>query len=234
MIDIHTHLLFGVDDGCKTLEDSIKMIESALSYGITDIILTPHYSYLRKYTANRRKAEENFLILKGVIKHRGIKMNLYLGSEIDETDDIFDFLENKECNTMNDTKYVLIDFGMKKCNIDDYCYELIVNGFIPIIAHPERYSYVKDISEYKKWRETGALIQINAGSIFNKHSAQTKKMARLACKLRLVDFVASDAHTDPVRFANLIKAYHHGSKKSDKENIEKIFFSNQKKIISNI
>ena len=231
MIDIHTHLLFGVDDGCKTLEDSVKMIESAISYGITDIILTPHYSYLRKYTASSQKVEENFSLLKAVIKHRGIKMNLFLGSEIDETEDIFDFLEKHECHTMNDTKYVLIDFGMKKCNIDDYCYELIVKGYTPIIAHPERYRYITDINDYKKWRKTGALIQINAGSIFNKHSAQTKKMAKLACKLRLVDFIASDTHMDPKRFEYLKKAYQYGLKKSDKENLEKIFFSNQKKII---
>jgi len=233
MIDIHTHLLFGVDDGCRTLEDSIEMIEAAVSHEITEIILTPHYSYLRKYTKNKKIIEDNFIILKDEVKKRNINMNLYLGSEIDETDDIFDFLENQKCHTMNNTKYVLIDFGMKKCNIDEYCYELIVKGYKPIIAHPERYRYITDINEYRKWKKTGALIQINANNIFNSNSSQTKKMARLACKNRLVDFIASDAHKDPKRFEYLQKAYLYGLKKSDKENIDKLFFSNSKKIIMN-
>ena len=165
MIDIHTHLLFGVDDGCKTIEDSIMMIESAILYGVTDIILTPHYSYQRKYTASKEVINTNFLILKDELEKRNLKMNLYLGSEIDQTKDIFHFLENEECLTLNNTKYVLVDFGMKKCDIDDYCYELIVKGYKPIIAHPERYRYISDIKEYKKWKKTGALIQINASSI---------------------------------------------------------------------
>ena len=231
MIDIHTHLLFGVDDGCKTLEDSVKMIESAFSNGITDIILTPHYSYLRKYTASIKETEDKYLLLKATLKERDIKVNLYLGSEIDQTSDIFDFLENKKCHTMNDSKFVLIDFGMQKCcSIDDYCYELIVKGYTPIIAHPERYRYITDIKEYKKWKKTGALIQINATSIYHPKSPQAKKMAKLALKNKLVDFIASDTHSNPKNFTYLKKAYQYGLNNIDNKYVKDIFITNSKAI----
>ena len=230
MIDIHTHLLFGVDDGCKTIEDSVKMIESAFSNGITDIILTPHYSYLRKYTVNMETMNTNYLVLKEELKKRKIKMNLYLGSEIDQTNDIFDFLENKKCHTLNDTKYILVDFGMQKCRIDDYCYELVVKGYTPIIAHPERYRYVTDISDYKKWRSTGALIQVNAGSFYSAKDSQTKKMAKLALKHKLIDFIASDTHMNGKRFYYLKKIHQYVISKYGNKYADKVFIDNPKRL----
>ena len=228
MIDIHSHVLFGVDDGCSTIEESVEMIESAFYYGVTDIILTPHYSYKRKFTSSKTILNRNFKALKEVLNKKNIEVNLYLGSEIDETDDIHEFLKNEECNTMNDTKYVLIDFGMRKCDIDDYCYELIVRGYTPIIAHPERYQYVDDINIYKKWKKTGALIQINANNIFHAQNFQIKKMAKLALKNKLVDFIASDAHKNPNSFEYLEKAHEYMNKKNDKKYSDQVLNLNPK------
>jgi len=225
MIDIHSHILFGVDDGCKTIEDSIMMIESAVKYGFTDLILTPHFSYLRKYTSDFSIIEEKLSLLKDKVKSLGIDVNLFLGREIDETKDIVDLIKNGTAQTMNDTKHVLIDFGVKSCDIDEYCYDLVINGYIPIIAHPERYKYVTDIKEYKKWKKTGALIQINSSSLISPTNSRIKKMAKLAMKNKLVDFVASDAHTNPKSFEYSLKAYQKCLKNEKREYVDKIFKS---------
>ncbi len=223
MIDIHSHILFGVDDGCKTIEDSIKMIESAVQNGINELILTPHFSYMRKFTVEIATIQEKFDSLIAKVDLLGIKVKLYLGREIDETDKIIKLLEDGTCQVMNGTRYILIDFGMNKCDIDEFVYDLVINGYIPIIAHPERYKYVKDIKEYVKWKKTGALIQINASSLMHPSSLHMKRMTKSAIKNKLVDFVASDAHRDPKSFKYVAKAYQKCLKMTDKEYANKIF-----------
>ena len=104
---------------------------------------------------------------------------------------------------MNNTKYVLVDFGMKRVYIDDYLYELIIRGYTPIIAHPERYNYIKSYSEYHKWKKTGALIQINATSINKSKNKRTKKNVLYLLKNNLVDFIASDCHRVSDNFDSL-------------------------------
>ena len=197
MIDIHNHILFGVDDGCKTIEDSIQMIEKAISVGVTEMILTPHYAPLRGYVVSNKIIDANFSTLKQEVEKLQLPIKLHLGREIDEVDDIDILLSSGKVKTMNKTKYVLLDFGMKKADIDEYCYELIINGYIPIIAHPERYNYVASHNEYHRWKKTGALIQINSTSINKTKNKSTKKNVMYLLKNNLVDFVASDCHRLP-------------------------------------
>lgn len=205
MIDIHCHVLYGVDDGCKTLDDSLRQIKKAISVGVTKLILTPHYAPLRGYVSSKETLEANFTILKEAVQD--LPIELYLGREVDKIDTIDLLLEENKIQTMNSTKYVLVDFGMDKYDIDEYCYELIINGYIPIIAHPERYNYISDVKTYHKWKKTGALIQINAVSLFHPKSKTVKKRARYLLKEGLVDFVASDAHNNPESFEYLKKAF---------------------------
>ncbi len=207
MIDIHCHLIFGVDDGCQTIEDSLNQIKKAISVGVTDIILTSHYAPLRGYMVQHEEINEKFKELKTLTKKLKLPVNLYLGREIDKTDNINELLKNNEVQTMNGTNYVLVDFGMDKYDIDEYCYELVINGYKPIIAHPERYNYIDDPKLYKKWKKTGALIQINAVSLFHSKSKTIKKRAKYMLKEGLVDFIASDAHSNPNSYEHLEKAF---------------------------
>lgn len=216
MIDMHSHILYGVDDGCKTIEDSIKMINKALSVGVTDIILTPHYAPLRGYVASFDEVNDRFIELKEKIIELGIKINLFLGREIDRIDDIGRLLSQKVVHPINHTKFVLIDFGMEKTDIDEYCYEIILHGYIPIIAHPERYNYIKNENEYKKWKKTGALIQINASSLVHTKSKNTKKVAKFLLKNNLVDFIGSDVHNNEASYDYFKQAFRLISKKATK------------------
>ena len=206
MIDMHCHILYGVDDGCQTLDDSLRMIRKAISVGVTDMILTSHYAPMRGYVKTPLEIEERFHELKREVEKANLSIRLYLGREIDRIDHIEALLKEKKIRTMNHTQYVLVDFGMEKCDIDEYCYELIINGYTPIIAHPERYNYISDFKDYHTWVKTGALLQVNASSLFHTKSKKTKKNALYMMKHNLVSFIGSDAHSNEASYDYLKKA----------------------------
>lgn len=206
MIDMHNHVLFGVDDGCKTLDESLQMIEQAISVGVTDLIMTPHYAPLRGYVATNEIIENHFQQVVQAAKEHDLSIRLYLGREIDEVKHIEELLDNDKIKPMNHTKYVLVDFGMNKTDIDEYVYEMIINGYQPIIAHPERYNYISDSADFHKWKKTGALLQINASSLFHPKNKQVKKHAGYLLKHGLVDMVGSDCHRNPQNYNDFAKA----------------------------
>jgi len=207
MIDMHNHVLFGVDDGCKTIEESIQMITKAVHVGVTDLICTPHYAPLRGYVASWEVITNNFNQLQQKVQELQLPIHLYLGREIDEIKNIDELLKNKTIQTINNTKFVLVDFGMNKTDIDEYCYELIIHGYTPIIAHPERYNYVSDTKEFHKWRKTGALLQINASSLFHPKNKQVKKQVDYLLKNGLVDLIGSDCHRNDKNYEDFEKTY---------------------------
>lgn len=193
MIDIHCHLIPNVDDGSKSLEESIELIKKAISIGVTDIILTSHYGSQRGYISTHEEVVDGYNLLVEETQKLNLRINLYLGREIDATEDVESLLKTKTVETLNNTKYVLIDFGMEKADIDDICYDLVIAGYKPVIAHPERYRYTK-ISDFVKWKKTGALIQMNATSLFHNSSKEVKKKAKYLLKYNLIDILASDTH----------------------------------------
>lgn len=204
---MHSHILYGVDDGCKTIIDSIRMIRKAIDVGVTDIILTPHYAPLRGYVISFDEVNAKFIKLKAKVNELGLKINLFLGREIDQIADIGRLLNEKVIHSINETKFILIDFGMEKADIDECCYEIIVSGYTPIIAHPERYNYITNENDYKQWKKTGALIQINASSLIHTKSKNTKKVAKFLLKNKLIDFIGSDVHKNEASYDYFKQAY---------------------------
>jgi protein-tyrosine phosphatase len=203
MIDIHNHILFGLDDGCKTIDESLMMLSKAVEAGVKELILTPHYGPLRGYVKSHDFAWRTFEELQSAVTKQRIPLRLHLGREIDEIDDLTDLLNQNKLETLAKTKYVLLDFGMKKTDVDEYIYELVISGYKPIIAHPERYTYVDNFKDFNKWRQTGALLQLNASSMFHPKNKDEKKKTKYLLKHGLVDLVASDAHRNPKRFTDL-------------------------------
>lgn len=183
MIDIHTHIL-PVDDGAKDFNDSLELINQEIKEGIKTVVLTPHMNYLYNDVDKIKEAYE-------VLKAHNLNINLLLGSEIRYYDNMVSDLNKGLLLTINNTKYVLVEFSLKnKDNITDGIYELIVSGYKPIVAHIERYSYLtkEEIIEIKRM---GALIQVNAKSFEKK---DYKKVLHFLLKNNYVDFVASDCH----------------------------------------
>lgn len=227
MIDLHTHILPGIDDGSDNLQTSINMVKHAVSQGVTDIFFTPHYRDL--FNPSVEEINQAYDNLKNELNVQGITVNTYLGQEIFVDKEIKTLLKENKVLTLNGTKYVLIEFDLNHRNdIASMVYEVKIAGYIPIVAHLERYYYsTMDIA--REIKGYGALIQVNAGSIVGRHKSDYKKMVKGLFKEGLVDFVASDVHSS--RENMLLESYNYVSKKFGKEIANAVYNENAKKII---
>ena len=196
MIDIHTHILYDTDDGAKTLEDSIKILTNAAKNNVTDIVLTPHYIRNTKYNLSIKEKTKRLNNLQKELKKRGININLYLGNEVLIEKDLISLY--KEISTINNSRYILIEFPLNQKNIylDELLEEINSLKLVPIIAHPERYlSYYKDYNLFIKLHEKGCLFQGNISSLYNKFGSKSNRMLKDLLKLNLIDIMASDIHS---------------------------------------
>ena len=110
--DLHSHLLYGIDDGCKTIEESLSLLKKMSAAGVKDIIITPHYIENSKYVFNNESKEKLFTILKNEVKFEKIDVNLYLGNEVFYTDHFVELIESGEVQTLNNSKYLLFELPM--------------------------------------------------------------------------------------------------------------------------
>ncbi len=196
MIDIHSHVLPFVDDGSTTLKASLEMIKTEVEYGVTDLFLTPHFMKTRNYLSTYENNLKVFEDFKKEVQRAGYKINLHLGNEIYYTIDSMRFLKNKMIKSMGDSKFVLVEFSMSEAEEDiaDAIHNLKAAGYIPIVAHPERYSYLTNIDDYELIKKMGAYIQLNAHSIVGKYGPSIQKLCMKLIRIGLVDFIASDVH----------------------------------------
>lgn len=224
MIDIHTHVLPFVDDGSETLESSIDMIKTAVAHGVTDMILTPHFR--APFLMAKEKLQENFSAFKEEVKSRGIDVNLYLGQEIRITDKFNELFQKEKVITINGSKFVLVEFSFgRPKDIAEIVYELVRLGYIPIVAHLERYFYV-DVSTALDIKRAGGLIQVNSSSIIGKNGFKIKRKVKRFFLRGLVDFVASDIHEN--RKYYMENAYKKIAKKFGEDVAENVFNLNAK------
>ncbi len=232
MKDIHSHILWGIDDGARTLDESIKILDDLYKKGVTDIILTPHYIKGTKYNIGNRDKFNLFVELKKKYN----KINLYLGNEVYVDEDIVDLLKNGEVATLNNSAYLLMELPMNSeiKDLDSIIYDLMRNGIIPIIAHPERYLYVqKDITYLDKFIDMGVLFQGNYESLFGKYGKNSEKTLKKLLKKNYISFLGSDIHREnhsnhtELVYKKLLKII------KDKEKIENLIDKNIEKVINN-
>ncbi|MDD4781952.1 MAG: hypothetical protein PHT02_15305 [Tissierellia bacterium] len=235
MIDIHSHILFGVDDGAKTIEESINIIKEVINKGVTHIILTPHYN--NKYVKiDSSKVIQNYNVLKEQVTKENLNINIFLGNEIFFDSNYYEILEQGEFNTLAYSKYILIEFNVFDIpkNIAEMCYETNVKGYIPIIAHVERYNILyKNIELLKDILNERALLQINASTIVNKEDKESYRFCNYLLKHELVSFVASDIHNLSNRSFYLDEAFKIVSKSYGDAYANKIFKENALKVLAN-
>ena len=236
MRDIHSHIMYGIDDGASTKEESLSILKKAYDEGITDIVLTPHYINKSKYDCNNKKKQKILNELKKELKKDNIDINLYLGNEVMIDRDIIKLIKKDEVATINKSKYILVEFPMNSEEKDsiNIMFELIRKGYLPILAHPERYSYVRKHPEkIDKYIEMGVLLQGNYLSLFGKYGKEAKKFLKKLLKQRKITILASDIHKERNKYR--IKRL---KRKlmwliRDKDYIEKILDTNFIKIIKN-
>jgi len=233
--DIHCHILFGVDDGSKDREQSLRMIDIAYQEGIRAIILTPHYN--RRYFDN--SIEDVTKVYEDLCQEAGAKypdMKLYLGNEIYYTEHTLEKLESKEILTMAGGSYILVEFSnyVELTKLNHAVTKLVQYGYKPVIAHVERYECLMKKPDYiETLTEMGAYIQVNAGSVIGKSGSKAKKMVRRLLKEQQVHFVATDAHRDDSRAPHISKCKNYIEKKYGYEYMEELFVHNPECIINN-
>ena len=227
MVDLHTHILYGVDDGAQTIEEAFSMLEIAASIGIHTICLTPHVSSYRKYVKSSDLWLERYHVLKDYIQKRELNIKLYLGSEVDEDDDILNKV--KQGFTLGDTNYILIDFMMRKTDVSEVIYALNVLGFKVIVAHPERVEQLEyeDLVQLKK---EGAILQVSSSHLVGLGKSRAQKIAKKLLKNDLIDLISSDAH-DINDILTMKQAYQFVQKKKGIETANKLFIDHPLKII---
>ena len=167
------------------------------SVGFDNVILTPHYIADSEYSANNEDKIERLKILKEEVKKQKIDINLYLGNEIFISDHIIEDIKKGNIYTLNNSKYLLFElpFHNQIINLSDIVYEMKVAGFIPILAHPERYTYFQD--NYKlvdALKEEGLLFQSNFASITGFYHKGSMKLLKYMLKKGYVDYFGTDIH----------------------------------------
>ena len=228
MVDIHSHLLPDVDDGCPSYENSLELIKKVSVQGVTDVVLTPHHR--REYNATPQELQEKFSILSDKIKQSGLNVRVYLGQEIFIEKDYKSLLLNDKVLSMNGGKFVLVEFAFEySCDIINTVYELKMMGYEPIVAHVERYGYA-DITTVEQIKEEGGYVQVNAQSIVQNCPLKQKKFIKQLFKNNLVDFVASDMHSE--RKYLMAKAFNKVQRWCGKKVANAVFNENAKKIIT--
>lgn len=196
MIDMHSHILPGIDDGSRDSEETYKMLMEAYDAGFTKVISTSHY-YLGYYEENENTRKSYIDDINKNLLEINYNIQICVGSEIFITNDIINLLKEQKASSINGTKYVLFEtaFGVEPQNLKDVIYSLMSNNYIPIIAHPERYSYVqKNPNMLLELIDLGVLFQSNFGSVIGQYGKEAKKTVKLLLKNNYIHFLGTDAH----------------------------------------
>lgn len=233
MIDIHTHLLFGVDDGPATKEESLEMLKHAKAQGIDAMILTPHYRH-GMFSYPVEKVAANFKEIYPEAKAIGVQ--LYLGTEYHVNSMLIENLQTGRCRSLANTPYVLAEYShdTQFSYIMASVRDLLRNGYIPIVAHVERYMCMYDLDNVDALKDVGAMIQVNADAILGIDGFRVKSYTKKLLKYGYVDFVGSDSHGMKKRINNLGRCADYLYKKYDERYVDKILEKNAMEILRSI
>lgn len=200
MIDIHCHILPGMDDGAGNLADAAEMAELAVSSGVTDVVVTPH-SNVPGMPGNfyGPPFEERLWELKNELSLRNIPLGLHPGQEIFlSSESVCELLKDGKLIGLNRSRYVLTELDMAESreNALGLLRALRESGFVPVVAHPERYGFViRDPDSVSLLRREGCLVQLNRGSILGRFGPGVRRAAHRILRRRWADFVGSDGHS---------------------------------------
>ena len=219
-VDIHSHILPGIDDGAKTEAESFKLISEMKKLGFSKIIGTPH-TYTGLYENTNETIENAF----NKLKRKEVKnINIDFASEYMLDNTIIEKARNKEILCLKDN-YVLIEmsFIAKPIGLYELIYEIKVNGYLPVMAHPERYLFFENLKEYNKLKKFGCLFQANLLSFTNHYGRRVNDRLNKLISRNLIDFVGSDIHN-----TNHILSFDNKINISRIKDLEKIIENNEK------
>jgi protein-tyrosine phosphatase len=222
MVDIHSHIVYGVDDGAKTLEDSIAMLQLAADCGTTDIVATPHSDNKYQYdleTITARIAEMQAAVGDRIQIHRGCDFHLHF-------DNIRTCEEDRARFTINGKRYLMVEFADASIpkQIGYVFQDMLRRDITPVVTHPERNALLMGrVDEMVEWVRFGCLVQVTAGSFLGRFGKKAEEGCRRLMRRNMVHFVASDAHDTEWRPPDLRGAREHVASKYGNDVAERLF-----------
>ncbi|MBO5462020.1 MAG: hypothetical protein J6A49_01780 [Clostridia bacterium] len=236
MYDIHCHILYDVDDGADTLPESLEMAEIACASGTKVIVATPHSNISEeKQNFWNEDFKRKLADVQSAINDARMPIKILPGQEILCRGDFIEHLKSGNLITLNGSRYPLVEFSftehsesvLKKLQL------LIAEGFVPVVAHPERYAFVtENFDSLLKLKKMGCLVQLNTGSFEGKFGRKAHDLAVKMLGLRLADVVASDGHSPFLRTPILADAHEYISERYSTNYAELLLAENPEKILA--
>lgn len=203
MIDLHTHILPGIDDGARFLDDSLGMAAIALEGGVHTLAATPHSNQVGRFeNYYSHQLEELFQRVCRILSEEELPLEVVLGMEIFASGDLEKKIRQGDLISLNRSRYYLVEFEFDESprQIRRFLEQIFATGGVPLIAHPERYFCVQDAPWLVyDWLQMGCLAQLNRGSLFGRFGRHSAAAAEFLLEHDLATCVASDAHRPYVR-----------------------------------
>ena len=210
MIDLHCHILPGVDDGAKTIEDSMDMARTAVEEGITHILATPHYKN-GHWDIEKKDILPLVEEVQDELDARGIPLTIFPGQEVRINGELMEDIELEKVQFIDEgQQYVLIEFPTPSipAYTESLFFELQRSGVTPVIVHPERnHAVLKDPNVLLPFVERGALAQLTAASYTGGFGKEIQQVSKKLIEANLVHFIASDAHSVSKRSFHMKAAF---------------------------
>lgn len=193
---MHSHLLPGIDDGAQDLEDSLQLIQGMQELGYKKLITTPHVLW-DMYKNTTEIIREKEALVREALKNAGVNIELHAAAEYFLDEHVEEMLRNKEPLLTISGNMVLAEFSMAfpSLNIKDLLFEMTMQGYQPVIAHPERYAYLERNKEfYGELRDVGCMFQLNLLSLTGQYGRTVSELAQYLLKNGFYSLVGTDLH----------------------------------------
>lgn len=236
MIDIHNHILFDIDDGAKTIEASVQMCRDAYKNGIEHIVLTPHFVKFSDIEDFVETRDNRIFELRNMLIAEKIPVKLYAGAELYLNDGIFT-ADNLDDLTLGNSKYILCEFPLGPFNINrvpEWIDELIDRGYVPVIAHPERYhEFHRNLFIIDELIDRDVVFQVNLDSVIGLNGKNAQAMAVDMLERGIAKLIGTDAHHPIYRHNKIKEKFEDLPEEITEEIITECMRINPKRILEN-
>ncbi len=234
-MDMHCHCLPGIDDGARTMDQSLQMLKQAYDDGIRSVIATPHFHHRRGH-ASKEVILEKVKEVQEAIKATCPDMTIYPGNELYYSSNLPELIAEEKVCTMAGSRYVLIEFSpdTEYAEMRNALINVQAQGVWPILAHIERYfCLVKKPALAAELADMGIYLQVNAGGVLGRYGRKEKSLIKKMFAKGNISFVATDAHDTENRRQVLSEAAAYIAKKFGEETAERVLFANPQKVVNN-
>ena len=235
MIDFHTHILPNIDDGSRSIDETFNLIKEAKEVGFDGIILTSHYIE-NFYETDVPERDVWVKAISENLGAKGIDTDLYLANEIYISENMMGLLEQQKASTINNSCYVLFELPLNEepLNLYDVIYSLQENKLIPVLAHPERYSFIQKEPELiYDLIEKGCLMQANYGSIIGQYGVKAEYIVKKFLENNMIHFLGSDVHRQNSIYPKIPFALEKIKEIVGEEKLEELTTINPKLVLAN-